>query len=293
MALIFFYSAEKSEASLPLTETIYSLLEDEIEFGLKQEVIQTEKFYRTDVVGLGFGILANLSAWMRFQYMHDGILKSKKGDVGDFQVKLKYYIGDYMGDSIHAGFLFFFRFPSGRNAYVSQEWRNLALGKNEFRLGPYFQFDLPWSVFLHLNSFFTFREGKSENFYGGFYINIFEKETWVKAFGFNPNKEGTFFNRKRLGNDYFTFSLAVNTDRLLPFVPFAEVYGSVRPGKCDSDTNALRIEAAGVNPVLLLSGGIRYFFSRFTYLGLYGVFNPFMQEKFLRGIYGIEFSMQY
>ncbi len=293
IALFLLFIAKTSLMGLPLTETIYSPREGAVEIFFRAEVHRVDSYYQKEIFGIGLGVLYNFSFFVRFEYVHKGFFTFKENEIGDLFLKGKFHIGDFAGNSIHPGFLLEFRFPTGKNAYSNTEWRNLALGLNEIRLGPYCRFDVVEALFFHFNLFYTFREGQGEDFYGGFYLNIFDGETWKRVFGLNPNYDDTFLSNKRLRNDYFSVSLAINTNVLYPVVPFIEAYGSFRPSKSRIDTSNVRVEAAGVNPVLLVSGGIRFFINRSTFIGLHGVYNPFQHAGFTKEIYGIEFSIQF
>jgi hypothetical protein len=293
IALLVFIAFPVPAPSLPLTETIYMIPEYDVEIYLRDEVCDTGKYSRKDSAGLGFGATDYFSLWVQFDLLSQSAFKAKRADIGDIFLKTKFYIGDYIDNQIHVGFLFNLRFPSGKNAYAGAEWRNLALGKYELKIGPFCRFDILNFVFVHLNLFYTFREGNGEDFWGGFYINIFKEETWKKVFGFNPTAQGTFLNVSRLKNDFATASMAWNTNLLYPFIPYFEIYGSFRTVKGRIDTQGVPIEAAKYN-VLLLSAGLRYFFKDAIYLGVYSVQNPFRKKQpgGLQARYGIEISMQ-
>ncbi len=293
IALFLFLLAARPLDALPLTETIYCPREGAVEVFFRAEVQRVDSFYQKEVAGVGLGVLYNFSLWARFEYVHKGFFTFKENEIGDLFLKGKFHIGDYAGNSIHPGFLLEFRFPTGKNAYSGTQWRNLALGVNEITLGPYCRFDVVEALFFHFNFFYTFREGQGEDFYGGFYLNIFDGETWKRVFGLNPRYDDTFLSNKRLRNDFFSVSLAINTNVLYPVIPAVEVYGSFRPSKSRIETNDVRIEAAGVNPVLLVSGDLRFFINRSLYVGLYCVYNPFQQKGFTKEVYGIEFSAQF
>jgi hypothetical protein len=279
--------------ALPLTETIYMIPEYNVEIFLRDEVYDTGKLGRKDSFGLGFGATDRFSLWLQMSYLSQSAFKVTRSDIGDLFLKSKFYIGDYADNAVHLGFLLDIRFPLAKNAYVTSYWRNLALGKNEIRLGPFARFDILRVAFVHVNLFYTFREANGEDFWGGFYINIANKETWEKFFGLNPAADGAFFSLKRLKNDYMTVSMAWNTNYIYPFVPYVEFYGSFRVSRAHIDTSDVPIEAAKYN-AFLLGAGIRYFFMDAIYLGIYTVQNPLRanQKEFIQAIYGMELSFQ-
>jgi hypothetical protein len=267
--------------------------EYEVEIFLRDEVYDTGKYSRKDSVGLGFGATDEFSLWMQFDYLSASAFKTTRSDVGDLIFKGKFYYGDYARNHIHIGFLLSMRFPLGKNAYVSDAWRNLALGKYELKMGHFARFDILHLLFVHLNLFYVFREGNGENFWGGFYFDITKKETWEKVFGLNPKEKDTFFSTSRLKNDYMTVSMAWNTNYFYPFIPYIEFYGSFRVSRDHIDTETVPIEAAKYD-VFLMSAGLRYFFLEAVYLGIYTVQNPLRlsQKGFIRAIYGFELSLQ-
>ena len=293
VALIFFIGIPSASHALPLAETIFMIPEYDVELTFRDEVCQAGRLYRKDAAGLGFGAADFLSVWLQFEYLSQSAFRVRTAELGDMFLKAKFYIGDYARDQVHIAFLMKVRFPLGKNAYASDEWLNMALGKYEFKLGPVFRFDLFDVLFMHVNIFYTFKEGSSEDFWGGFYLDITKQETWEKAFGFNPKASKTFFNVNRLKNDYASLALAWNTGKLYPVVPYFEIYGSLRVSRGKIDGGGLPIEAAKYN-VLLMAGGVRYFIKEAIYLGIYTVQNPLwkIQPRFIRSIYGIELSLQ-
>ena len=293
MALFFSLLAAGAHASLPLTETIYIIPENEVELSLREQVVDVERYYRRDRIGAGLGILPSVSLWIEFTYCTQDVIPGGKSEIGDLFLTSKFYIGDYWASRLHSCFLLRIRIPTGQSAYSSEEWRNLSLGKNEMTIGPIFQLDFLDPLFIHFNLLYTFREGEGEDFYGGFYLNIFKGETWQKLFGLNPWGEDTFLETGRLINDYISLSIAVNTDIIYPVVPFFECYTSFRVSGSAGSLDDLPIEALGINPVLLLSAGARYFFTESVYGGMYCIVNPLWQKDFIKIIYGMELSFQF
>ncbi len=293
IALILFFATSNGAQGLPLTETIYMIPEYSVEIFFRDEVWQTDRYSRKDSAGLGFGATDDVSFWIQFDYLSQGPFKVDRSEIGDLSFKGKFYIGDYARNNIHLGFLIDLRFPLGKNAYASATWRNLALGRYELRLGPFARFDIIHTLFIHLNLFYVFREGISEDFWGGFYFNIAKEETWKKVFGLNPKEDGTFLNVNRIKNDYMTVSMAWNSNYFYPFVPYIELRGAFRVSRARIDTGSVPIEAAKYDS-FLMSAGIRYFFREAIYLGIYTVQNPLRdsQKDFIQAVYGIELSLQ-
>lgn len=293
IALMLFLPRWNDARALPLTETIYMIPEYSVEIFFRDEIFQTDRYARRDSAGLGFGVTDDFSLWMSIDYLSQGPFRVTRSEIGDLFFKGKFFIGDYAGNDVHLGFLIELRFPLGKDAYGSTYWRNLALGRYELTFGPFARFDIVDILFLHVNLFYTFREGRAEDFFGGFYLDITEKETWKKVFGLNPKEKDTFLGANRLKNDYITAALAINTGRLYPLVPYVEFCGAVRVSRSHIDTGDVPIEAARYNS-FLMSAGLRYFFREAIYLGVYTVQNPIRvsQKGFIQAIYGLELSFQ-
>ncbi|MFC1668900.1 hypothetical protein ACFL20_00795 [Spirochaetota bacterium] len=290
MVLIFFYCLPRHANALPLTDTVFSLQDDNIEFLFKEEIHNLQKDYRVDQTGLGFGILDDLSFWFIFQYLHSGIIKTDEDVIGDTFLRLLYYIGDYYNDSIHLALLIKFRFPTGKNIYYNQEWRGLSLGNSEIKIGFVSQFDIIKRIFVHFNFSYTFLQGINDNFYGGFYLNPIKESFYTKVLGLNPFSKGSFLYWERLKNDYITLSLAVNTNVLYPFIPHIELYGVFRFVNREDELDYVSFIPCEADP-LLLSAGLRYFFSKYTYLGFYYIINPIKVKDYIRDLYGVDFGI--
>jgi hypothetical protein len=292
LALILFSGpGDRAAASMALTETIGTIPEGKMEVSLRGEYFSHDGGYIRESMGAGFGILPVLSASFQVQYLHDGDLSSGGGEVGDSFIRIWLYLGDFFRNTLHAGALFHFRLPTGPNAYTDPRWRNLSFGNNELKMGPVLQFDAG-RVFIHCNLFYVFRERNREGFYNTIYLNPLERQTYAKVFGLNFLSDKTFLEPERLKNDYAVFGLAVNTDAVHPFIPYAELYTSRRVYRKEYDTDSISIEGAGINP-LLLSAGCRYFFSDSTFAGVYLVVNPVREQNYFREVAGVDAGMQF
>ncbi len=294
-ALVLFYLCPALNAGLPLTETIYTIPEGEMTLSFREEIVRLDSDYRKENYSIGIGFLRDLSAFYSLEYLHDGLFRKSSDILGDSFLKIWLYIGDY-SKILHAGLLLSFRIPTGPDAYAEIRWRNLSLGKDELKIGPVLKIDMQESVFLHFNLFYVFRQGENEGFYDGFYFNPTKKETYKKLFGLNFRSKDTFLSGDRLKNDYAICSVALNTDLLYPktsLIPFIELYVSHRVYKKQSGENAnIPIEGSAINPVLL-SFGLRYFFSESAFFGVYYIFNPKREKNYIKDIFGFDFSLQF
>lgn len=295
VALFFYLMLFLSEAvSMPLTDTVYSIPEDQLEFGVREEVHHVNNYYSMEQLSIGLGITPSLSIWFLFDYLHlHNPQPYSENQIGDVYLKIHSYLGDLADDSIHFSFLILFRFPTGKDAYTVSTWRNLSLGNNEITFGPIVKFDIIEKIFLHFNLFYTFRAAPTEDFYGGFHIDPFSAVTWENVFGLNFMSSKAFLYYERLKNDYMTFSFAVNTLALYPFVPFFETNIAFRLYRDAIDTNGIMIKAAGADPALFLSVGANFFITKEIYIGIYAVFSPILYQNFTKEIYGLNFSIQF
>ncbi len=289
-ALIFYLFTCELNASMPLTETIFTIPEGGIELSSGADFIRINENYRRETIGIGMGVLNDFSIWYSFQYVHSGTINTDADELGDSFFKMWYYIGDYLDSSLHAGFLLELRIPTGPDSYSSSKWRNVSFGNNELKLGPVFQLDIINNFYFHLNAFYTFRQCMDEGFYSGFSFDLFDRETYADVFGFNFQSESSFMSKHRLKNDYVTVSFAVNTDFLYPLIFYTEIYKSQRVYHKTRDNSNLEIEGSGVNPLLFSAGG-RYFFRDSLFLGLYYIYNPDRVNGYIKDICGIDFSL--
>lgn len=241
---------------------------------------------------MGFGIIEDFSVWFSFQYLHLGLWKTRDNEFGDTFLKIWIYTSDFFRDNLHLGFLCAFRFPTSSNSYINEKWKNISFGNNELKLGPVFQLDINDILYLHLNTFYVFREGENQGFYNGIYLNPFNKKTYTKLFGLNYKSEGAFLEVDRLKNDYIILSLALNTDIFSPIIPYIEFFNAnVLFRNNNSETDNISIEGAGINPTLL-SMGCRYFL-RSTFVGLHYIKNLRNEKKYIKHIIGFDFSLQF
>ncbi|MCU0822436.1 MAG: hypothetical protein MUC95_08185, partial [Spirochaetes bacterium] len=279
-ALIYFIMTSPLTAAMPLTDTIYTIPEGGIEIKSSAEFIKMNSDYNRETFSLGMGVLKDFSLWYSFQYLRRGTIKMEADELGDSFLRLWYFAGEFFNGSLRAGFQANFRIPTGADTYSSPEWRNLAFGNNELKLGPVFQLDIIKNIFLHLNVFYIFRQGQDEGFYGGISADLFDKKTYADLFGLNFQSEDAFLAKDKLKNDYAAVSLALNTDMLYPLIAYVELYKSQKVYNKKSGRD-LQIEGAGINP-LLLSAGCRYFFREPLFLGFFYITSPARNENYIK-----------
>lgn len=287
---VFFFISTDLKASLPLTETINTIAEGEVEVLFREEYLRgDESDFRREEYGLGLGVLPQLSLWYSLQYLHRGVPESRKDELGDTFLRIWYYLGDFFNDHLHAGLLAVFRLPTGRNAYEDTTWQTVSFGNNELKVGPVLQLDLN-QVFFHLNIMYVFREGDGEGLYDGISLNPLKKETYTRVFGFNFTAEDSFLEKERLENDYLIGALAINTNAVYPLIPYVELFFA---DWIFRDTQErMPIENGSTSP-RLASAGFRYFFSTALYLGIYTGVNLCRESDGLNELYGFDFGFQF
>jgi len=267
--------------TLPLTRSSYTPPEDKIDMNMKEEFIIIENAARKESFSINMGLPANTSAGFDFSLIHYDLFKKGDSRPGDILVNLWHYTGNFFDDTLGTGLSVVVRIPTGPDAYTDEKCRNLSFGNNELKITPVLSLRATGSEMLVLNLSYIFREGRGENFYGGFNVNPVKPETYKSFFGLNPFYENSFLNSERLKNDYASISAGLITTRLLPFVLFAEVYYSSGVNRKDKSLNELHIEGSGVNP-LLLSAGIKFLFSDSSFLQFAETVDILKNEGFIK-----------
>ncbi len=271
----------------PLTETIHTLQENAFEFSTGISYVGANALFRKEQVSLGFGVRDDFSIMYSIEYLH----RENEGSgsaVGDSLLKIWYYAGEFAQDRVCWGILGIIRIPTGPSLYANERWQPVSSGIHELKIGSVFQASL-LSTFLHVNLFYIFRQAEGENFYDGFKIKPFARESYTSVLGCNPWHEGAFADKNRLKNDYASAAISILTDRCFPFIFYTELYYSHRVARRSTENDAIAVEGARANP-LFLGTGIRYFISCATYLALYGIVRADSHDAYIRWIAGIAVS---
>lgn len=285
LAIIFIFRSFLH--SLPLTDTIYTLPENLFEFSAGFAYISAGERFRKERATLGFGVRDDTSLSYSIEYLH----REDEGggsSLGDSFLRLWYYAGEFAQDRICWGIAGIVRVPTGPSMYASQRWQPVASGIHELKLGPVFQTSIA-NFFIHANLFYTFRQAEGENFYGGFKLKPFDRESYTGVLGFNPWHEGAFADKNRLKNDYASIAASLLTSRFFPFIFYAEFYYSHRVASRTTENDMIQVEGAGVNP-LFVGAGIRYFISYSSYAELFGIARPGADDTYIRWIVGLSVS---
>ena len=212
------YLTEENYVGLDITQKFYYSAEKYYSMVREHEVLLPLSKYTE--MGINFAYL---------NQMKPAIHISR---VGDIKVHLNFKT-DWLSEFMHINY--FTQYNSGSGpAYVEFNTHPMeSYGFPEFRNGLIFfkKFDY---FSIHLNFFHVFRQEKiietnenyssekEPNLVDGMEINIFEKDTYKRVFGFNYTDERNFFYKKYLKNDNLEYLIAVNTDLAYPFVPFLE-----------------------------------------------------------------------
>jgi len=268
--LILFFSPPAVLFPLVQTESIYTIPDGGVEILLGDGMqLGTEKFNEMKI-GVGLGILTDLSMWFHFSYLTHNTANPAKGAIGDGLFRLKYYMGDYARRTLHLVLLASWRIPAGNNAYHSSEWKTATFGNNEMTVGIAGRYDLMPSWFVHSMITYTFRQEHGENFYGGFNLNPTESETYKSLLGLNPFVDGSFLYYSRLRNDYITMTAGISSDKWYPVIPACELRWSTTIAR--GGVTRYPITPYGIDP-LVFSADVRYFFNRRFYAGCYCAVN--------------------
>jgi len=281
-----------SASSLPLTETLYIIPDEEINVQLQQHFYHNNSsINRMDTFVLGFGLFSDLSLWISFDVIHGGPWFHDNDRVGDTSFYIKWAIGDFFKDTLHIGYFLKFKIPTGSNQYTIADWRNMSAGINQITTGVLVKYDLR-HFFFHFNLFYVFQEEAGKNFYNGFHFNPLDQNFYTNIIGFNLFSENAFLYYENLKNDYVEISLAINTDYLYPFIPFVELKWSVRLYRGLVDATGIAVKGGDADP-LELSFGANFFILPELRLGAYGVFTLIPVDGYTDIKWGFDVSLQF
>ncbi|GEM_PF-3597116 len=134
-----------------------------------------------------------------------------------------------------------------------------AYGYNEYRLG-FITFKNFRYFSLHGNLFYNFRSQGESNLTEGITLNLAMKDTYNRAFGFNPTRKENFFYQGNFVNDNMEYGLGFNTILFYPFVPFWEItLAHDFYGKDSADHYAQTGPGAGIVSMITATGGKLFF----------------------------------
>ncbi|MCL2155972.1 MAG: hypothetical protein FWH53_09935 [Leptospirales bacterium] len=267
--------------SLPLTRTCYTAPDDKIDLTFKEEFIHIDSMNRKDNFSLNMGISNKTSIGFDFSFIHSKFHEINSGEFDDIFFNFWHFLGDFYNDSISAGFGMVIRIPTGRDAYIDEKYRNLSFGNDEFKIIAAISNKITNKDRMIFNVSYTFRAAKGEDFYSGFNLNPIKLDTYKSFFGLNPFIEGSFLEGERLKNDYAAIAAGFITSRLYPWIFFSEIYYSSRIYQGKDGIEGINIEGDNVNP-LLLSLGMKYFFSDSFYLEFAGILDLLMNDGYIK-----------
>ena len=266
---------------LPLTRSCYTAPDDKIDLTFKEEFIYTNSMNRMDIFSLNIGVSNRTTIGFDFSLIHSDFYKIGGGDAGDIFFNFWHFLGDFYNDSISSGFGITVRLPTGQNAYIDERYRNLAFGNDELKIIAVISGKITAKERMIFNVSYTFRGAREEDFYGGFNLNPAKADTYKSVFGLNPFFKGSFLEGERLKNDYAAIAAGFITSRVYPWTFFTEIYYSSRVYHGKEGFERINIEGGDVTP-LLLSLGIKYFFSDSLYLEAAGIVDLLMNSGYIK-----------
>lgn len=263
--------------SLPLSRTCYTVPVDTIDFYFGEEFIADSKVHRVDLITLNLGLTDATTLGVRWGVLNYD-LAGNESDSGDLLLELWHYTGRYFDEKLDTGISSSLRIPTGPDPGMDEKWKNLSVGRSELKIGPVLSLRLTEGEVLNLNLNYIFREGRGEDFYGGFRYNLKKSETYKSVFGLNPFFKDSFLSGNRLSDDYITTAFSVIESRLYPFVLYAEVYHAFTDFRSDRDIPEGSVEGEG-GSLTILSAGFKYFVRDSFFCNFYGTANPFYTEN--------------
>jgi hypothetical protein len=267
--------------SLSLIRNCYTVPDNKIDLRFKEEFLYTNSSNRKDNFSLNIGISNKTSIGFDFSLIHSKFYEINGGEPGDILFNLWHFLGDFYNDSISSGIGIVVRIPTGQDAYINEKYRNLSFGNDELKLIAVISNKITNKDRMIFNVSYTFRAAKGEDFYSGFKFNPRKIDTYKSFFGLNPFAEGTFLEGERLKNDYAAIAAGFITLRLYPWIFYTEIYYSSRIYQGKDGIERINIEGDNVNP-LLLSLGVKYFFSDSFYLEFAGILDLLQNDGYIK-----------
>ncbi|MCL1864834.1 MAG: hypothetical protein FWF73_03385 [Spirochaetes bacterium] len=266
---------------LSLTRSCYTTPDDKIDLTFKEEFVHIDNMNRKDVFSFDIGISDKTTMGFDFSLIHSKYYETDIREVGDIFFDLWHFLGDFYNNSITSGIGMTIRIPAGRDAYIDEKYRNLSFGNDELKIIAVLSNKITDRERMIFNVSYTFRGAREEDFYRGFNFNPVKNNTYKSFFGLNPFFRGSFLDKERLKNDYAAIAVGLITPRLYPWIFYSEIYYSSRIYQGKDGCEGINIEGDNVNP-LLLSLGMKYFFSDSLYLEVAEVVDLLMNTGYIK-----------
>ena len=266
--------------ALPLTRSCYTTPDDKIDITFKEQFLYIDGMNRKDNFSLNIGISNKTSMGFDFSLIHSKFYEINKGEPDDIFFNLWHFWGDFYNNSISSGIGVTVRIPTGQDAYINEKYRNLSFGNDELKILAVFSNKITNKERMIFNVSYTFRAAKGENFYSGIKLHPKKIDTYKSFFGLNPFFKGSFLEGERLKNDYAAIAGGFITSRLNPWIFFTEIYYSSRIYTGKDGIERINIEGDNVTP-LLLSLGVKYFFSDSFYLEAAEILDLLMNKGYM------------
>ena len=252
--------------SHPSVVKSYNIPLNKIELKIEEKMFSSE--FSMEKITLGTGILPYLTMWFSLDYLHDSIIKNKENNVGDASIQILYYSRAFFKNKMNLSWFFKFLIPTGPNAFLEEKWRGYAFGNSELLFGPILQIELTEGFDVHFNVLYVFRQDQSEDFFGGFNVNVADEDAWKRIFGFNPTYKENFFHKNRFFNDSLICSFQINNAKLYPFLPAIDFYISKRLFTDKNKSYEKHIEGYFVDPLIITSLLLKYFININSFIGI-------------------------
>jgi len=282
---LFLFSGELF--SLPLTRTLYLVPGDSLELYAGMDLLFSGETVVRERFTAGAGLWNGASVSAEFDLLQRGA--SDSSVPGDSFLDFIFFIDSLSSGMVRTAWSCTLRFPSGPDAYIEDGYRCAAFGNNEIRTGPVAGFEISSCAMVFINCFYTFSQGGSGGFYGGFNLNPSDGETWKSLLGLNPFREGAFLYYENLKNDYLTFSCALIYAGFSPFLLFFEAgyTGGFSRLTGAADNPAIH----GVAASLPLCAGLKFFIKESFYVEGYAMMNVLMNDEYLKWQSGFNFNL--
>ncbi|NLV67191.1 MAG: hypothetical protein GXY14_05890 [Spirochaetes bacterium] len=284
MVLILFSPVLRA---LPLTRTLYIAPPDFIDFSVSVDYLFAARQITRERFAACTGLWNGASIAVSFDVLGMGVIGREKP--GDSSFELIASINPLTSDRVRTAFYCSILLPTGPDAYIREDYRAAAFGRNEISVGPLMAFDFRNDLAGFLNFIYTFREGESGGFYSGFRIDPSESGTYRSLLGLNPFCCDSFMYYKKMSDDYVTLASAAVYSGLFPLVTFLEMRSSLTVA-VSGGGDVPDAARSGVNP-FIAGAGLKYFIVDSFFAQIYGAINPVRESGGVRWRTGLLFNL--
>ncbi|MEW6526036.1 MAG: hypothetical protein AB1444_05120 [Spirochaetota bacterium] len=287
---VFMVTISNNQATgRPLTPSMYTVDEGSIEGYLGIDVIQTKSTYSKETMHMQTGIVPGTDIRFSASLLQPTLHELSNNTIGDCAIGIWHSFG-LLWNTVASGMLIELGLPTAPDAYFNEKTFPTELGFTTFSLHFVAAYN-KHAMTLLFSGCYTFIPEPGESVFEGLTFNVTRSSTWSSLFGLNPWKKDSMLYYKKLSDDIGSFSLTFVYEiyPVIPYVSFcvgdrinnSSVYGE----------HGLPVLYKGYNDTLFLviSLGVRYFFSEKTYIGSGLVYNALQDYNYsLRYAIGIE-----